>query len=396
MIKAIKKREITLWGFLVFMFVFLSPLESFLIEQTGSLLKIYTIVCIVLFSVKILMMGKVKRLIPAQTSLLLFVFITGLSVFWSPHMSRGMDILFSIGLQVVFIMVVSQINYTETETHGFLQGYILSTIVLSLLVFANAEMLLAEGGRATASVPAGSDIDPNNIAAYIVGGFAVLLNVDTSKKQFGFEKPAKVVLQIVFLIAIFMTISRGAFVAVFAVIMYNAFSKGKLKRTIFFIVTIIIVFAVVYGLSQYIFGSNNPMLLLINRFLEDESGSGRLRLWEISIDAIVNKPILGYGLGESPYIIGKKQLNNIGSHNTFITIWFESGIFALISFITIIVSLWKTKKTSRFDLSSYGFLLGALTISFFIDTYNKKILWLPILLCVLATMSNRQKIADRK
>lgn len=391
MIKAIKKREITIWGVLLFIFVFLSPLESFLIRQTGSILKFYTVACIVLFSLKILITGKVKRPIPAQVSLFLFVFITGLSSFWSPHMSRGVDILLSMGLQVLFLFVAVQVDYNQSEKKSLLMVYVLSSVVLSFLVFANAEMLLAEGGRATASVPAGSNIDPNNIATYIVCGFALLLNMDTSKKQFGFRKPVKAVLQIVFLIAIFMTVSRGAFVATFAVIIYNAFNKGKLKRTILFIITILVVFVAVYALSQYIFGSNNPMLLLANRFLEDEGGSGRVELWQISLNAIEKKPFFGWGLGESPYIIGREQIKNIGSHNTFLTIWFESGIFALLSFILTMIFLFKANRKEKFDCGVYGMLVGSLTASLFIDTYNKKILWLPVMLCMIASISNRHQ-----
>ena len=45
MIREIRKKEISIWGFLLAMFVFLAPLESFLINQAvGSLIKLYTFV----------------------------------------------------------------------------------------------------------------------------------------------------------------------------------------------------------------------------------------------------------------------------------------------------------------------------------------------------------------
>jgi O-antigen ligase len=388
MSKALKKEGFSIWGLLLAIFVFLAPLESFLIIQTGSLLKFYTIACIYLFGAKILVKGKIKKLTSAQVCLVFFITIIALSAFWSPHMSRGVDILFSMGLQVVFLFVAVQVDYNQAEKKSLLMVYVLSSVILSFLVFANADMILAEGGRATAAVPDGSNIDPNNIAAYLVGGFAVLINIDTRSKLL---KIGKLVLQILFIVATFMTVSRGAFVALIVIILYNAFNKGKLRRTIFFVLTMLLLFGVVYALSQYIFGDNNPVLLLMQRFSEDESGSGRLQLWEVSFNEIVKRPILGYGLGESPYVIGRKLIADIGSHNTFVTIWFEAGIFALISFILMLILLFKERRKDVFDYSVYGMLLSALTSSFFIDSYNKKILWLPVMLCMIASVSNRHQ-----
>ena len=218
----------------------------------------------------------------------------GASIAWSGHMNRGWDLLLSMGLQIIFIMVASQIDYTDFEKQILLNIYVASTLIVSFMVFLNAEMLMM-GERATASVPAGSNIDPNNIAAYIVGGFAILLNMDFPSKRKILYRNIKFVLQIVFLIAIFMTVSRGAVVALLLIIVYNMVNKGKVKRAVFFLVTIAIIFFVVYYLGQYLFGSNNPVNLLIERFVSDEGGSGRVKLWEISLDAISRKPVLGYG-----------------------------------------------------------------------------------------------------
>jgi len=388
MSNALKKEKSSIWGLLLAAFVFLSPLESFLIKQAGSLLKYYTIACVCLFAIRIFVKGKIKKPTPAQSCMLVFIAITALSVFWSPHSSRGVDILLSIALQIIFIFLALQVDFNQYEKNSFLMLYIFSTLILSVLVFLNAEMILSEGGRATASVPAGSDIDPNNIAAYIVGGFTILLSFETKTK---FAKMAKFALQAIFLTATIMTISRGAIVAVFAVLLYNAFNKGKLRRTVFFIITMVVLFLVVYVVSEVLFGGSNPVILLINRFLEDEGGSGRLELWKIASKSIAEKPILGYGLGESPYVIGRKHMENIGTHNTFLTIWFESGIFALLAFVLMIVFLFKNRKKDRFNYSVYGMLLSSMASSFFIDTYNKKILWLPVMLCMIATTSKIQK-----
>lgn len=396
MIKAIRKREISIWGLLLAGFVFLSPLEPFLNTSTaGSLVKFYALGCIALFSVKTFMLGRIKKPLPVQILLALFLFMMVMSIGWSGHVNRGLDLLMAMGLQVVFILIVSQIDYTDTEKQVFLNIYILSSLVLCALVFLNAEKLMM-GERGSASVPEGSDIDPNNIGAYIVAGFAALLNIDANIKRKSISKCFKLAFQVVYVIAIFMTVSRGAVVALLLIIVYNMVNKGKVKRAVFFLVTIAIIFFVVYYLGQYLFGSYNPVNLLIERFVTDEGGSGRIDLWRISFKAILEKPFFGYGLGESPYIIGRTNAENIGSHNTFITIWFEAGIFAFIVFVSMLISLWRSNKKTMYDISVYSMLLGALTTSFFIDTYNKKILWLPILLCTIGALSNRHKRIMRK
>ena len=311
----LKKGKISFWGALVIIYVLLAPLEAFLIGPAGSILKYYAIGCIVLFVFKIILRTKIRIYSLAQASLLGFLLIVFFSALMSPYFARGMDVAQSIGLQVLFILTATQIDYNENEVKGFLFAYAVGCLILSSSVFANIEQVSQAGVRASASTSHGA-IDPNNVAAYLVSAIAVLQRFKLNNILLD---KGKYVVEVILVIAALMTASRGAAVALLIIVVYYVLTQGTIEDSIKKVVLILLMFIVVFCLCFYIFGSNNPISILIKRFVSDTTGgSSRISLWYNSIIAIGKKPFLGYGMGSSPYII---NLGNLGSHNTFLTTW---------------------------------------------------------------------------
>lgn len=384
----LQKSEISFWGVAVIIYVLLSPLEVFLIGQAGSILKYYALGCIILFVIKIIHRTKIRLFSVAQASLFLFFIIAFFTAFMSPYSARGMDVAQSIGLQVIFILTATQIDYTEKEKTFFLLAYIMGCLILSGFVFSNID-LLKEGLRASASTSQ-TTVDPNNVAAFLVSAVALL-------QRFKFQNPliegGKYIGEVVLVIATLMTASRGAVVALLIIVLYYILSQENVKSSIKKMFLIMFILYIVICISNHIFGSNSPIDILINRFVNDTTGgSYRLQLWSNAIEAIGDKPFWGYGLGASPYIVSS---GNLGSHNTFFTIWLEMGILGLIFLLTFYFACWKNRKENSFDKAVFDMLLITIVTSSFFDAYNKKIFWIPILLCMIS-IANQSFLTDQK
>ena len=373
-------KKISFFGGLIIIFAFLSPLEAFLTGQAGSLLKFYAIGCIGLFSIQILLRGFIRINTPSQIILFLLLTIMFLSVFWSSQMVRGIDYIQAIGLQIVFILMTTQIDYTAHDKECILIGYVLGCVILGGFVLSNIGQVATKGGRVSASTIEGV-LDPNNVAAYLVAAVAVLLSYKFEKKTWSM---IKLLFELILIIAILMTASRGAFLSLILFVLYDSLMQKNIRDTSKKILIIVSVTCIIVWLTNKIFGDNNPISFLIHRFTSDTMGSSRLFLWESALNAIIKKPLWGYGIGSSAYIV---SAGNLGSHNTYLTIWLESGIVAITLLITFYISVWKHKLKGNFNSAVFGALFVSLVTSFFFDAYNKKIFWLPILLCMISITS---------
>ena len=372
--------KVSLWGLAVALFAFLVPLEGYLSTSAGSILKFYTMGCILFAVYRVFATRKNNKLHLCVPLLIVFLAFTGLSVLWSEYMTRGVDVYFAILLQVVFIIVCSVMIYSKRDVEIIMFAYICGSIILAMILLLTVSPEEVEQGRHSVTSSSGKAFDPNNIGALLVGGFALTINFPVRKKLFLVIKAIAIA---IFVYSVFYTASRGAFLATILVTVYTIIQQKGKKKIGFLILALLIGLLLVVG-STYI--PNNPLEYVFYRFETDDTGSNRTYLWEIALQCIAEKPFFGFGLGESAHVISKRSTESLGSHNTYITIAFEAGLFALLSLIIAIGLLWSKKRRGFYlDNGAFAMLLSGLFTSFFFDTYNKKIMWFPMLLCVIST-----------
>lgn len=370
------QNRISIWGVLVAIFAALAPMEGYLTTQVGSLLKFYTIGCLC-FAVLYMYLTRKAKLMPRLVWwLVAFGFMCGLSVLWSDYMLRGVDVFFSIALQVVFVLIASMMPYTKKDMDLIIWAFIISSVALSIILLTNVSYSEIQYVRHSVDSTEGKTFDPNDICALIVCGYALLIAYPVKQKYLKVLKPIALCILI---ISALYTASRGGFVTLILVSLLFVLHKKGLKKLKYIIIAIVLVTVVIF-ISQSI--PNNPMNYLIYRFESDSSGSNRVYLWQVAIEKIAQKPFFGYGLGESPYIISKEIIEKLGSHNTYLTIIFEAGLMSFIPFVVFIVLLWRKKKQCYLDDCAFLMLVAGQCAAQFFDVYNKKIFWFPVFLCV--------------
>lgn len=389
MSKLKNENQISVWGAFVAVFAFLCPFECYLSTDFGSILKFYTIACIIFAVIKIFYNKKMRKPDKNLWLLVALMFIVGFSVLWSEYMLRGVDIFSSIALQIVFIFLASCMTYSKRDINLIISGYIISSVCISVLLLTTVSESTMEMARYTVQTSDGTNFDPNNICAFIVCGIALLLPFQAKEL---YKKIIKIVFLAVMILAMLYTASRGGFVGFVIIIVCYILKQKTKKKFLYLLVAIFFVTVAVMILDRF---QNNPLDVLIYRFA-DTSGSDRIYIWRKTLSLIAQKPFFGYGLGSSPYYISSELAVNLGSHNTYLTFIVESGVFSFVILAIFLISLLRKLKINKtcFDTCAFLVLVSSQVVSQFLDAYNKKVFWFPILICIIVITKNK-KICSR-
>lgn len=387
MIRKIKIKKVSLISVLISIFLFLSPIESFLSSQVGTLLKYYQLFCICIFFIFILYKKKKIKLFNVGKYLCIFLVLLCFAFLRTAYIDRGLNTLQSIGLQILFIILAMQFDYSKSDQTAMIVSYIIGCIVLAIIFFQSGQLVGNYDNRYSVAVDSETVLDPNNIAGLLSIANVYLFFIRTNKKYLNI---LKYILICILTVAVLMTASRGAILALLIALCYGLLIQNDWKKAIFLIITSIFIYISIYFINIY-FLDNNFIEVIIERFVNDSGGSNRVEIWNSAFKAVLDSPIFGYGIGSSPYIIYKYYGVLIGSHNTIITILLEGGIILASSLIIIFVSIFKNRKNMLFDICVCGGEVASIVCSCFIDSYNKKIFWLPILICCISLCSKTFK-----
>lgn len=171
---------------------------------------------------------------------------------------------------------------------------------------------------------------PNSFAYFLV--LTIILTLSQLTKQKSLATLSLLILQ---LFTIFGTYTRGAWLALFLVVLIWSFSQFK-KLFLFIFLGII-----------FIYLTFSPIKNRINDFFvpgHGNSASWRINLWQDSFDYLIQKPFFGFGIGNAENIILEKRGGQFGStepHNDYLRIALEIGFFGLISYLALKIAIIK-------------------------------------------------------
>lgn len=200
--------------------------------------------------------------------------------------------------------------------------------------------------------------DPN-ISCVLLSIFMFFSFKDIKKYKFTF---------ILNMICIFLTLSRGAIIAVIIGLIINYLFKKASKKEknmiktilIFVLMTIILIILNKYGLLEMIF----------NRFDSSIStgGSGRVELWTKAIDQFYRNPIFGVGINNLQIYIGNTYV-----HNTYLQVLAETGVVGFLTYILFLSNIGKLSINAYKKSKDNYYILG-LTICLFVQMFFLSIL----------------------
>ena len=375
----------------------------------GFLILLYRII----FKVK-----QNKRLQLPELLYLLFYVFTLLSLLWSYNLGNSIKISVKVAAIIVSIIQYRALYSNadkEVVEKAFRQLsvlYILLTFVLYISCLAalnfnfnraNMDMIGLTIDRRMPRLVTISNSDPNISCVFLsmpLIYFLYSFNKNSSKRR----KIVDALLVILYASAIVLTLSRGGIIAMAAIgFVYLIFGgKGIKSRIAILSLTTIAIVALMFSSSSLMSSAklpssraakNNPSSskTIVNRFtsIQDDGGSGRLRIWNNALQTFKKHPVAGIGIGSTRRYSADNYKEDHYVHNTFLEVLSETGIIGFVlffaSFIVIAIrSLISSRKDRAFSL----LIFTSLTVSaLFISMQYSDIFYIHLLAIILCTSS---------
>jgi O-antigen ligase len=154
--------------------------------------------------------------------------------------------------------------------------------------------------------------------------------------------------------------------AVASILLYPVYARwaNSPKHHVLLLIGFAII--VLFASDVLITKQQSQQTVVLNRFEEDVSSdisvSGRIHLWQASLDAIRQKPVFGYGY-QAPFTPGAPVFNSLNwvgwrsAHNIALDILLHIGIVGLLLFavhylmnLKMVISIFQSTRQSRWGL----------------------------------------------
>ena len=285
------------------------------------------------------------------------------SIFGSPARSGGvLNLLFFFILSIILVIFISKSQWEKFFHLLFASGLIASLFAIVQYFNILKNVFISFESGSTPSFLGNSTILAIFILFLVFWSFLYFI-----KKQNRREKIIYGGLFVLFTFTIFITGSRAAYLGLligfmYFFLLYPYRQKYKiLKITAISILLVAIIIVTIFNFFPQLGDKNNILKtvstrLSINKVIKDVFGT-RLSAWTITMQAIKDKPLLGFG-PENFYIGFEKHYNPIPfnipkllwnrPHNILLDVTVNSGIFSLLLYIFFwIVLFWKLQKVKK-------------------------------------------------
>jgi hypothetical protein len=366
--------------FCLFTVFFFLPKGSFIVWMSLLSLSLITIYEVKFIKSNIIDNALFKNKFFILLSLLFF--IQFLSCFFAYDIKDSLNQLHKDYLQVIIFGIIILINYKIIK---FLTVYKIMTITLFLLVvYYFYEISLYNNSynffNSKFITPRDSTFLIPILLPFALYGLIFYFN---KNKFYTFIATLSIFFSI---ILIFFSASRGAFLVfgseliIFIIYVLIQFFKMKKYKYILYILFIFI--SLLVGLFFIVNITNNKLLeQAINKGLFNSTG--RDVILKSLEKPLMDNLLIGKGLGQknseiliNKYHIGHEYVHinlqgrkEMGSHNSYIQFIRESGIFALIIYISLIILLLKTLFSFDKKITSVHNMFSLIFITVIIDHY---------------------------
>ena len=187
---------------------------------------------------------------------------------------------------------------------------------------------------------------------------------------------------------------KVCFIILFIGFIYLNFVKEPPKK----VIRKIMIFNIILFLMLVILNKMSIFsFFIVNLLHRDLTLTDRTVIWEVTIDKIINKPILGYGIIDGlkfqamlPFITG------INAHNTYLMILFNGGVILFILFIYLFVLTLKKFDSFKHSKWLYAIPIALLSLSVRAQIEGWDVVWIILFLKMAYSYDRIQNIIENK
>jgi len=319
---------------LLLVFIFVIPTEKILlIPGLGSVARIAGILTMVAWMASVLLRGSIRPITHLHSVMLLFVLWQAASIFWTVDSDATLARVITWIQLAMLIILVWDLVTTRAVLHASLQAFVLGALFGAfgtIYNYLNATAFVY--GRYSA---AGQH--SVNLGLILAIGMPIAWYLAIQKDNtYRLEKWMRVV-NFLYLpvasIGIALTGSRGAMIAALPTLFFILPTLGILKpwaRALFLVLAICGAYAATLLVPQ---SSIDRLATAYSELTGGGNLTGRTLIWNDAINRVMENPVLGIGSDAFSSI----SQSGLVAHNSFLSVWVETGIIGLVLFLSILL-----------------------------------------------------------
>lgn len=360
MMQKVANRRIGPHCILACLYFLLLPTTIAVDSAGNSILKLATIPIGLFFVVTLLLSNRKLQINGVHLALVLYTLSVLTTLFCSVG-SNSVDYVFGYFLNAALYICMTVIPYNKAELE------LMEKVQILLLVILNLLTLLSNGTKfdRTTLVIMGQTSDPN----YFVGFFIFPLTIALKQLVSGKHRGLYLVLIAVSLYSVFLSGSRGGFLAIavtfagFAVL----YPSGFAKRIMLLVGGFILLF--VFWTVFKPFLPDNIVERMSVESVVETGGTGRWDIWKSMLREIVEQPeklLLGRGIDAMHRLFVHGKWADEFAHNQLIQAVYNQGLIGLLSFLRLTgISFFRCiKRRKTVSIAILGMMALSLSLSF--------------------------------
>lgn len=326
----------------------------------NSILKLATVPIGLFFLVTMFLSNRKLQINGVHLALLVYTF-SAVSMLFIDASSVSIDNATGYVLNAAIYICISVIPYNKDELD------LMEKVQIVLLIILDVLTLSSNGTYAnrTTLMIMGQTSDPN----YFVGFFVFPLTVALKQLASGKHPLPYLLLIAVSLYSVFLSGSRGGFLAIAVTIAGFAliYPTGFKKRMVFFVSGLSLVL-ILWTVFKPILPENIVERMSVEAVVET-GGTGRMDIWKSMIREIVDQPeklLFGRGLNAMHKIFIFGTWTGVVAHNQVIQMAYNQGLVGLISFLVLTgISFFRCLKRRKIvSIAIIGMMALSVSLSF--------------------------------
>ena len=313
----------------LWVFVFALPWENAVSVITGTAIvtKITGGLAFAAAVAAVVVSAQVRRWHPLHLVALMFIIWTGGELFFI-HSGQRLPYKFTTYVQLFLVLwIVWEIASTGPRLLGLMMAYVFGGYVAAL-----ATLMLYRQAAGQMKRFAAVESDPNSLAMTLALALPMAWYLGMTYRNPLLRWICRGFLA-VGLVAIGLTASRGGMVAATMALMIVPLTMTKLSPGRLIAAVAMLALSGVLA-AAYIPDKIVERLATTGTEVEDLSLGGRFKLWKAGVNALAERPIIGYGAGfwraaVAPWLGPNPQV----AHNSFLSVAVETGIVGLLLYL---------------------------------------------------------------
>ncbi len=356
----VQNQQISAHCILACLYFLLLPTTIAVDSDSNSILKLATIPIAAFFVFTLIFSKRKLQINGVHLALLLFTFSVITTLFLDSSDLAVRNVTGYI-LNAALYICLSVIPYNAKELEWLEKTQIL------LLIILNALTLFSDGMRAdrTTLIIMGQTCDPN----YFVGFFIFPLTVAMQQIVSGKHRWANLALVAVSLYSVFLSGSRGGFLAVAVTIAAFAliYPSGIKNRFLLLLGGIAFLFTVFLVLRPVL--PENIIERMTVESVVESGGTGRVDIWKSMLREVIAQPerlLFGRGILAIHQIFIAGKWNPVVAHNQLLQAVYNQGLVGLVIFLLLLgVSFFRCLKNRKaVSIALVGMMALSVSLSF--------------------------------